>query len=68
MLPYLNFDQLVELVIRKMIVRGCPYNHLDKKKYFVLMLYFPVMRGPRNFRQGGGPGQSDKKSSDVLSF
>ena len=26
------------------------------------------MRGSRNFRQGGGPGHSDKKSSDVLFF
>ena len=26
------------------------------------------MRGSRNFRQGGGPGQSDKKSSDRVFF
>ena len=26
------------------------------------------MRGSRNFRQWGGPGQSDKKSSDNLFF
>ena len=26
------------------------------------------MRGSRNFRQGGGPGQCDKKSSDVFFF
>ena len=26
------------------------------------------MRGSRNFRQGGGPGQSDKKNSDNLFF
>ena len=27
-----------------------------------------LMRGSRNFRQGGGPGQPDKKSSDVFCF
>ena len=26
------------------------------------------MRGSRNFRQGGGPGQSDKKSYDKVFF
>ena len=31
-----------------------------------LIRYRTVMRGSRNFRQGGGPGQSDKKSSDNL--
>ena len=40
---------------------------ISPKLYFIY--YVRSMRGSRTFRQwGGGPGQSDKKSTDVFCF